>query len=150
MKRNKINYIWIFVVIWMIVIFLFSSQSAVNSDELSRGLSHMIMEIFHKIMPGSQFHMDNFNHFLRKNAHFFVYMALGILVYSAVKKDCMINRKCIIISVLVCISYAISDELHQLFVPGRGAGIGDVFIDSMGSFMGIVLQWGILKFKRGC
>lgn len=30
-------------------------------------------------------------------------------------------------------SYAISDEVHQLFVPGRGRQVKDVIIDSAGA-----------------
>jgi VanZ family protein len=36
-----------------------------------------------------------------------------------------------------CILYAISDEVHQLFVLGRGAQVVDVLIDSLGAFVGI-------------
>ena len=37
------------------------------------------------------------------------------------------------------ISYAISDEIHQSFTPGRGPKITDVFIDSLGVFFGIIV-----------
>ena len=36
-------------------------------------------------------------------------------------------------SILLCVGYAISDEIHQLFVDGRAGSLMDVMIDSMGS-----------------
>ena len=35
--------------------------------------------------------------------------------------------------------YALCDEFHQLFVPGRGAEFTDVCIDSSGALVGIFL-----------
>lgn len=45
----------------------------------------------------------------------------------------------IYISTMLGISYAISDEIHQSFTPGRGPKITDVFIDSLGVFFGIIV-----------
>lgn len=39
----------------------------------------------------------------------------------------------------ICILYAISDEFHQLFVPGRGGQIRDVLIDSTGAIVGVAI-----------
>jgi len=44
--------------------------------------------------------------------------------------------------------YAITDEFHQYFVPGRSAEIRDVLIDSSGAFIGILLTIGIIQIKR--
>ena len=41
--------------------------------------------------------------------------------------------------------YAISDEIHQLFVPGRAGQVRDVLIDSAGSFLGIILVMAFVK-----
>ena len=51
----------------------------------------------------------------------------------------MILLKKFIISLGVGILYAISDEIHQSFVPGRGASIRDVCIDTSGVIMGIIM-----------
>jgi VanZ family protein len=41
-------------------------------------------------------------------------------------------------ALLICILYAASDEIHQIFVPGKGAHVKDVFIDSAESIVGIL------------
>ena len=42
-------------------------------------------------------------------------------------------------------TYAISDEVHQLFVPGRAGQVRDVLIDSAGSLLGIII---IMSFEK--
>ena len=47
--------------------------------------------------------------------------------------------KKIAIALVVCILFAISDEFHQLFVPGRGAQVKDVLIDTAGAIVGMCI-----------
>jgi len=48
---------------------------------------------------------------------------------------------------LICVGYAISDEIHQIFVPGRGPQIKDVLIDSGGAAVGIFI-WLVASIRR--
>jgi VanZ family protein len=48
-------------------------------------------------------------------------------------------------SAAFCILYAVADELHQLFVPGRAASPVDVLIDTGGALLGILL-FALLRF----
>ena len=52
------------------------------------------------------------------------------------------------ISLIVGIIYAISDEIHQAFIPGRGPQLADVILDSMGVLTGIVLIILVLEIVR--
>ena len=38
-------------------------------------------------------------------------------------------------TVLFCFAYGISDELHQSFVPGRDASVGDIAADTVGALI---------------
>ena len=76
---------------------------------------------------------------VRKFAHFSEYFILGILCINYFFR----NNKNINYSYLFCILYAISDEIHQIFVPGRSFQFYDIFIDSIGAIFGIYL---IAKF----
>ena len=67
---------------------------------------------------------------------------------NALMRSGVIGFKAFIFSLMFCILYAISDELHQLFVPGRGAQVKDVLIDSFGSFVGIGFYEMVSKMKR--
>ena len=99
---------------------------------LSIGLRHMLVP-------------PDLHHFIRKNAHFFIYLVLGVLVKVALMNSGIRGFKAIGIGVVVCVGYAFSDEFHQSFIPGRGAQLSDVVIDSCGAGIGMVLQ--ILFFK---
>lgn len=49
------------------------------------------------------------------------------------------------ISLIIGTIYAISDEIHQCFTPGRGPLVTDVIIDGMGVLLGIFLVMLFLK-----
>lgn len=45
----------------------------------------------------------------------------------------------LLLSFLLCTVYAVSDEIHQLYVPGRGARAADVLIDCSGTAAGLFI-----------
>lgn len=81
--------------------------------------------------------IEELNRLVRKYAHFTSYLILGILVMNAFRKSEVMGFNAFLFSLIFCGLYAVSDEVHQLFVPGRGAQVTDVMIDSAGSFVGI-------------
>ncbi len=147
-KRNVMIISWIAVFLWMLLIFYLSAQVADDSNDLSIGFTQIILNIVEKIAPNFEFDIGTFNHIIRKNAHFFVYLVLGFLVLNALNRS---GFKNIGLALLICVVYAVSDEIHQAFVPGRGPGVRDVFIDSVGSAVGIgiYLLFGKLKSLKG-
>ena len=52
------------------------------------------------------------------------------------------------ISILVGLIYAITDEIHQSFIPGRTASIRDVCIDTCGVFLGIIIVLIIISVYK--
>jgi len=119
------------------------------------------VETVEKVAPKSEFNVDRFNHIIRKNAHFFVYLVLGILVMNALEKQLRIENgelrikkfkdyssKRLALALGICVLYAISDEVHQLFVPGRGPQVKDVFIDSAGACVGIMIYLGFIIISK--
>ena len=53
--------------------------------------------------------------------------------------------KLMVCSVVFCILYAMSDELHQMVVPGRGAMVSDVVIDTLGSIFAVFIYMFIKR-----
>ena len=74
---------------------------------------------------------------LRKGAHFSVYFFLGIFIFRALKVDWPFSLQTALIALVLSSIYAISDEVHQLFIPGRSGEVRDVLIDSLGALVGI-------------
>ncbi|QSX05289.1 VanZ family protein [Sedimentibacter sp. zth1] len=145
-KQVKIIISWTTVLIWMVVIFNLSSQPAHQSNKLSTGVTQVIIKTVKKVAPNTNFDIKKFNHYVRKNAHFFAYLVLGVLVMNALRRSDVFRYK--FFALLICIFYAISDELQQIFVPGRGPQVKDVFIDSAGAVVGILAYLVIMKIKK--
>lgn len=72
---------------------------------------------------------------LRKIAHVFVFAVLAYLLANAFDSH---QRRHLLFVVIVVVTYALIDELHQSFVAGRHGSHKDIMIDSIGIFLGIV------------
>src|SRR5574344_1718614 len=121
----------ILVIIWMIVIFMFSNQSANVSTGQSNVIVNALMNLFGNI--------PNLSFIVRKCAHFTEYLILGLLVYNMIRCTEFKLKDMLLISILICSMYATSDEIHQLFIDGRSCQVFDVLIDTMGSLSGIII-----------
>ena len=76
----------------------------------------------------------------RKAAHFTLYAVLGVLSFlSVISYRNLKYRFRLLISAGICLLYAASDELHQIFVPGRSGEIRDICIDFCGSLLAITV-----------
>ena len=140
--KKTIN--WSLVAICMAVIFYLSSQPANVSSQASRQVTEVIVETVQKVKPDmTEVDIRDLNSFVRKNAHFIIYLLLGFLTINALYEYNTELKKKVILAFAICVLYAISDEIHQLFVPGRGGQVTDVIIDSVGSVVGIGLYVGI-------
>lgn len=143
----------VLIIIWMVIIFCLSNQPALDSTELSDGfISNTIgnvYRLFDKDISSDDLKVIKvkYTYPVRKMAHFTIYMILGILVSLLICRFNISFYKCIFISLLVCLLYSISDEIHQLFVFGRSGEFRDVCIDTLGSFIGIFVFNKLLKKK---
>ena len=54
----------------------------------------------------------------------------------------------IIVSLLICIIYALTDEIHQLFIVNRSCELRDVLIDMIGVLIGYFFMKGVLLNER--
>lgn len=82
----------------------------------------------------------NLHHFVRKNAHFFIYLVLGASSRIAFKHSGYKGWRSMVLAFVLCVLYAFTDEWHQTFVPGRGGLLSDVRIDGLGAGVGILIQ----------
>lgn len=82
--------------------------------------------------------------YLDKVVHFGLYAVLGALVARAAKPSGWPRRR-LVAAGLVVIAGGAFDELHQLFIPGRGCSALDWLADSTGAVAGLSL--GMLMMK---
>jgi VanZ family protein len=69
-----------------------------------------------------------------KIAHFVEYFIFGWLIYRWITSSnrCWDRRCALLMTILIGAGYALSDEWHQSFVPGRDASLWDVLFDAAG------------------
>ena len=145
LRENKKIFHTILVIIWMVIIFNFSSQNGPKSTKTSDVVTSMVVNVTtsvtNKDIPREEVkqRIEDSTFIVRKMAHFTEYLILGILVLQLLSDYTKINKRVLIISFLICYFYAISDEIHQIFIPGRTAKVLDIFIDGTGSLVGIIL-----------
>ena len=118
----------------MFTIFMFSNQEATESQALSENVASKTQEIItNKKDDGKKY-----NKIIRKIAHFTLYLILGISVYLFLI-EFINDKKLIIFTIAICFVYAISDEVHQFFVPGRSFQILDIILDTIGSLTSLII-----------
>jgi VanZ family protein len=72
-----------------------------------------------------------------KLAHATVYAVLGAFVFLALRRSSAAKSGVVVLLAgAIATLYGCTDELHQLFVPGRAADWRDVVADAVGGFVG--------------
>ena len=125
----------------MAVIFILSvdnaDESNQKSDLFADSFVYTVLSLFDLTDEEMQKVIDVSVFIVRKTAHFAEYCVLGFLL-SAVFVSFYIKPKLNIpLSFASGVLYAVSDEIHQYFVPGRACMLRDVLIDSCGVACGI-------------
>ena len=151
-KNRKDWFPWLAVVLWMAVIFLFSAQtgdrSGDTSGQLVRWLIGLLYKDFTQLPLAEQTKILDIAHLLiRKGAHFTEYAVLAMLTANALRKRPLSTLGRWLIPVGVCALYALTDELHQYFVPERACRFLDVCIDTAGGICGVAVSM-LLRFVR--
>ena len=124
------------------VIFFFSSQPGEDSDEVSTGLLSLLFG------QGLDFALL-WNALARKVAHMLEFGALAAPVTVFFGTFPLNRAAAFCWPVAFCVLYAITDELHQLFVPGRSCEAADVLVDSIGVLLSVfAVRWLIGRLTR--
>ena len=155
--------------LWMCLIFFYSSRPADISAQDSGRIGVWIGRTF---VPGFEdWPEEKQNNFaesvdypVRKTAHATEYAILGVLAAgvcaqeknkSSLKKETgkkageragKYRARGLLLPWLLASAYAATDEIHQLFVPGRSGQMSDVILDSAGALAGTVAFTAVCRF----
>jgi VanZ family protein len=130
---------WTLVVVWCGLIFYMSSRSADESSNQSVFIADLLNRwVRHLLGPHAFVLSENA---VRKGAHFLEYLVLGCLLFMGFLDRSKLGRS-ILFVFAAGILFAVSDEIHQLFVPGRTLRPFDVLIDmaGIGTAVGMMYQ----------
>ena len=80
--------------------------------------------------------------FIRKCAHVFEYFVFGLLLFRAIRIPKQgWQWRWAFLAILIAALYASSDEIHQIFVPSRGASFWDALLDTSGAGVAQLAAW---------
>jgi VanZ family protein len=126
---------WVAALAWTVVIFILSTRAfglMWSSNVLWRILTHLPLSVSNRTLL-------DINLFIRKLAHVGEYAILAPLLYRLVRPSAENgwHARSAFTALLAGAVYAASDEIHQLFVPGRLATVLDWALDVAGLVCGI-------------
>jgi VanZ family protein len=79
---------------------------------------------------------------IRKCTHVGEYFILGVLLFRAIRMpEQGWQWHWAFLAILIAAFYASSDEIHQIFVPSRGASIFDALLDTGGASLAQLAAW---------
>ncbi len=98
-------------------------------------------------IPGEEINTPNTIINLSTVYHFGIFALLTLfLILSTTNKKLTTKQFIIILSIVII--YAISDEIHQIFIPNRFASIKDIITDSIGGLCSLTFYSGIQTFFK--
>jgi VanZ family protein len=96
--------------------------------------------------------IDLVHHCVRKTAHAVEYAILGFLIWRVVRSApawaAHHPERHFRLALLFAALYAVTDETHQLFVPGRDAAVRDVLLDTFGAALGLAVTWCVFDLRK--
>ena len=127
---------------WAAVIFLFST-GLFSAEHSARALGWLLAVLGVRLAPG-RFEILHF--LLRKAAHLAEYAVLAVLLHGWVRAGRWRHRSAggAFLVVVAAAAYALTDEFHQVFVPGRTASLYDCALDTLGAGAGLA-AWFLLR-----
>lgn len=141
--KTKRTILLILIITLCTIIFCFSNQPADESSNTSGGFIKFIIEInpfTANLEETKKLELqENLQHIVRKGAHFSIYTVLGLLLMTFINTYNLRLSQKVLISFITGVTYAVTDEVHQYFVPGRSCEFRDVCIDGSGVLLGIIL-----------
>ncbi len=155
-KSHNTRFVAYLIITLLIMIFIFfqsslpADTSQEESDIIVRFLSHF-----------TDRDAEMLSFIVRKMAHFSEYTVLGLFISLAFKeyyyKKCFhkerfqktrFYRGVFVIPLICGALYAVSDEIHQRFVPGRSCELRDVLIDTCGVLLGVIINMLCVRFAK--
>jgi VanZ family protein len=126
------------VIVWAAVIFTFSTDTF--SSDHTQGIIFGILHTFLPYAPNET--LSTLHDFIRKCGHFGEYFIFGLLLFRALRAPgtgWQLRWACL--AILIAALYASSDEIHQIFVPSRGASVWDALLDTVGASAAQLAVW---------
>jgi VanZ family protein len=113
--------------------------------------SQAILPILRWLFPSaSPVILDGLHYTIRKSGHLTEYFFFSLLLFRAFRSGQPgWQLRWAVMAILAALGYSILDEIHQSFVPSRGASGWDCLIDTSGAILAQCATWIALKRQAG-
>ena len=103
--------------------------------------------VLHVLLPhASEGTLLLLHELVRKCAHLTEYFILGALLFRAIRiPEKKWEWRWAFLALLIAAFYASSDEMHQMFVPSRGASAWDALLDTTGATIAQIAIWAMAR-----
>lgn len=140
---NKRMIFFVLTLAVMVAIFVFSAQNSEQSGMQSGRVTEFIVKIlrpdfFELALEEQQALIEAYQGIIRTLAHACIFAALGFCSGGFANTYNTVFAKRFIFTLVFCIFYAITDEIHQIFTPGRAFQVFDILVDTLGAIIGIL------------
>lgn len=140
LQRNRRAVSWALVALWAVVIFLMSANTGedlTDGDGLVARVRAMLVSV-QVAWFGSGIDL------VSPLAHFCEYALFGFLLQNALGCSLPV-RRAVLLAVVIASAYGVTDEFHQLFVPGRACDPVDWLVDTAGATLGALVAHAALR-----
>jgi VanZ family protein len=136
-RGQALRWRWTLPLVWACLIFYLSTGTF--GGNFSGLLLEQILRILHVTLSPPAFELAHL--LFRKSAHVTEYGILGMLLYFSMMgtEEIIWTPRKALLSILIAGLYSLTDEFHQIFVPGRGPALHDCALDTSGVTLGILV-----------
>jgi VanZ family protein len=136
---------WWPALLWGAVIFTASTDTF--SSEHTGSVFSVILHWFSPSLSAATF--DTIHFFIRKTAHLTEYFIFYLLLYRGIRGTRTgWHWSWALAAWFIAAAYAALDEIHQSFVPSRGASAWDSLLDSTGALIALLVLFLIYRLRR--
>jgi len=141
--KRKITIKCLLCIIWLGIIFYNTTRQGEISQRYSGEVTKIISVVINipsAILDKHNIKFSDVNFYVRKNAHFFQYLILSIMLCSAVRQIKLYKTSEIFLLLFLLLFISVTDEFIQKYIPGRTSSILDIVIDFSGGVLGMLIS----------
>jgi VanZ family protein len=126
--------LWIIVCVWAAFIFFMSAHTGSDFQNGTDIVARVkrALDVWQTSVFGGSVDV------ISSCAHFVEYTVFGALLFAALSRRLPKRRRkvALVLAIVIASLYGVSDEFHQLFVPGRACDPLDWLVDTAGAMLG--------------
>jgi VanZ family protein len=143
---NKRTWWSVAVLTWMVSIFIVTQLPYFTGKNTADVIQKVVVAEQQSVSTptAATTNIGELNLLIRKSTHVIVFGILAVLLYKSFET----YRLSYLLSWGITVIYAITDEWHQSFMPGRVAAYQDVLFDGFGAFVALSISYFIINRKK--